>query len=324
MKQFIKFSYCLLLFILILTLPSIAQDVKVSAKLDKTTIALGDQTILRLSVIAPVKSIVTFPMLTDTITSKIQIVESGTSDTLVDANNPSLQTLNRTYTITSFEAGLHMIPGFTFKTKDGELKTEALPLEVSAVQVDTTKAIFDIKQPLAVSYSFFDWLRDNWYWLAGAVVMLGLLVYLVYYLKKRKVIVPEVQQPKKPELPLHVETLNKLNSLKERKIWELDRVKEYHVELTDILREYLEKRYGINAPEQTSDEIFESTRNLEIDEQSRGKLRQVLVLADLVKFAKASPNASDNERSIENAIDFVTGTTETVVTTEKNTTDGVV
>ena len=324
MRQYLNFSYCLLLCLFCFAPSSIAQDIKVSAKLDKATIALGDQTVLRLSAVAPLKSILRFPLLSDTLSAKIQIVEAGKPDTLADQSNPSVHTISQAYTITSFESGLHMIPSLAFETKDGTLTTDPLPLEVNSVQVDTTKAIYDIKQPLKVSYSFMDWLKDNWHWVAAGLLVLLLLAGLAYYLKKRKVIVPEVQRIKKPALPLDVSTANKLNALKEKKLWQMDMVKEYYVELSDILREYLEKRYGINALEQTSDEIFASTRNLDIPGPARNQLKQILILADLVKFAKASPGGSENEQSMENAFGFVMATKENIVVTDNKANDGLV
>ena len=79
-----------------------------------------------------------------------------------------MATITQSYTITCFDAGTYTIPGFAIGTNNGALKTNELTLQVQTVKVDTTKAIYDIKQPLVVSYSFFDWLEDNWLlgWLA--------------------------------------------------------------------------------------------------------------------------------------------------------------
>ncbi|WEK20665.1 MAG: hypothetical protein P0Y49_05875 [Candidatus Pedobacter colombiensis] len=308
MRQYFNFSWCLMLALTGFTFQGKAQDIKVEAKLDKTTIALGDQTKLHLIAHLPVNGHVDFPVLTDTISSKIQIVEMGKTDTISDKNNPAVKTISRQYTITSFDAGLHMIPAYTFGSKSGSFNTAALPLEVTEVKVDTTKAIYDIKEPLAVSYSFMDWLRDNW-----KLVMLSALGILVvvaliwYFIKKRKNKPAKVELPK-PTVPLHTIVLDKLNALKSQKLWEQGQVKQYHIELTDIIREYLEKRYEINALEQTSEEIFSGLRHLNISEQNTNKLRQMLLLADLVKFAKATPLNTDNEQSMENAISFVTNT----------------
>jgi hypothetical protein len=82
----------------------------------------------------------------------------------------------------------------------------------------------------------------------------------------------------------------------------------YHSRLTDILREYIENRFKIQAMEQTTDEILFGFRNAAVDEESKHKLKQVLSLADLVKFAKEQPLPNENESSLSNVYDFIHGT----------------
>jgi hypothetical protein len=309
MKQYFNFSWCLILCLACITYKSNAQDIKVEAKLDKSTIVLGDQTILRLSAQLPVNEKISFPALADTISSKIQIVEVGKTDTIADKTNPKVITISRQYTITSFDAGLQAIPAFLFQVNAQSFKTDPLPLQVTAVAVDTTKAIYDIKQPLAVKYSFLDWLRDHWQWVVLSLVVILLIAGVIYYLWKKRKNKP-VNVEAKPLVPADVTALNKLAVLRDKKLWQQDEVKQYHIELTDILREYLEKRYHVKALEQTSEEIFAGLRHMEITDQNRSKLRQILMLADLVKFAKGMPLNAENEQSIENAISFVTNTKE--------------
>lgn len=288
-----------------LTYTGKAQQIRVEAKLDQTKIKLGDQTILRLMAHVPANGHVDFPVLADTISSKVQIVEMGRTDTLADQNNPGIKTISRQYTITSFDAGLHMIPAYTFDSKEGKLSTQALPLEVTEVKVDTTKAIYDIKEPLTVSYSFMDWLRDNWKLVLFSGLGILLLAGLIWYLIKKRKHKPVKQEPAKPVIPLDVLVLDKLKALKDQKLWEQGQVKSYHSELTDIIRDYLEKRYKVNALEQTSEEIFTGLKHLDIQAQEMNKLRQMLLLADLVKFAKATPLPNENEQSMVNAVSFV-------------------
>lgn len=317
MRQYFNFSWCLLLCLLGFAGSGMAQDIKVEAKLDQTVIALGDQTRLHLIVHLPLKAQIDFPVLLDTISSKVQVVALGKTDTIADKNNPGARTITREYTITSFEAGLHMIPAYVFRSAAGDLSTQALPLEVKAVKVDTTKAIYDIKEPLAVSYSFMDWLRDNWKWVLFPLLAVLLLAGLLYYFIKKRKQKPERLEQAKPFVPLDALVLDKLNTLKSKKLWEQGQVKAYHSELTDIVREYLEKRYGINALEQTSEEIFSGLRHLNIAEQDMNRLRQMLVLADLVKFAKERPLHTDNEQSMENAISFVRNTKAVILLTDQ-------
>ena len=303
-----KFFYHSLVSFLFLSgfyLEAAAQNIQAEAKLEQSTIRIGDQTLLHLSVRQPAKTAVSFPLLSDTLTGKVQIVKAGKPDTIIDTNDKNSITVNKEYTITSFDAGTYTIPPLSFSAGSNVIKTNELTLQVATVKVDTTKGIYDIRQPLAVSYTFFDWLKDNWYWFALGVLVVLIIIGTIWYLKKRPVKEKPVKQVIVPGAPPHEIALNKLKLLKEKKLWQQDEVKLYHSELSDILREYLEQRYKVKTHEKTSHEIFESLKRLNIAEENKGMLRQILTLADLVKFAKEKPIPAENEESMENAVFFV-------------------
>lgn len=282
-----------------------AQNFGAKATLDKKSILIGEQTQLNLSIRFHAKDSIGFPKLADSI-GKIRIVNFK-ADTAFDKGDQSIETINRHYTITAFDSGTYIIPSYVYKSPVGDLLTDTLNLDVRTVAVDTTKAFYDIKQPLAIKYTFWDWLRDNWKLVTG--ILLGLIVIgaVVYYLLKRpkkEVIIEEV----KPDIPLHIQALQKLEEIKNKQLWQHDQVKQYYIELSDVVREYLEKRYTIQALEQTSEEIFASLRHMDIASEDRNLLRQLLVLSDMVKFAKEKPAANENEKSMENAVTFIKDT----------------
>jgi len=283
--------------------PAQAQEIRVSAQLDTSTIALGDQTTLRLRADMPAGTDVRFPQLADTLSAKVPIVEAGTIDTV--QTGPGQQSVTQTYLITSFDAGMQVIPEFEITIGDSAYRTEALPLQVQAVAVDTTKAIYDIKQPLEVSYSWLDWLRDNLLWVALAVVVLVAAGVGWFVLKKRKKAPAPPPAETLPDIPPHELALGKLQALRDRKLWQQGAVKPYHSELSDILRDFLEGRYRIPAMEQTTDEIFAALAATDLPDGQKARLQQVLTLADLVKFAREQPLHTDNEQSMEQAIAFV-------------------
>ncbi|GAA4788410.1 hypothetical protein GCM10023231_15780 [Olivibacter ginsenosidimutans] len=282
----------------------LAQEIKVSARLDTATILLGDQTKLRLTVDLPARKNIMFPDLADTLSAKIQLVDIGKIDTLKDQQHPEQWRLSRSYTITSFDAGTQTVPAFAFKTADTTWKTDPLPLLVKSVAVDTTKAIYDIKQPLAVSYGIMDWLRDNLVLVLLIILSIVALLIGIYYVRKRRKKLPK-KEHEQVVLPADVVALTQLKELRDKQLWQQDQVKLYYSELADIIREFLERRYQIRAMEQTSEEIFVLLKSKEITEVQRDRLVQVLRLADLVKFAKEQPLPVDNEQSMDNAIQFV-------------------
>lgn len=300
--RYLKYILAVIIWVSGFSYQSRAQAIKVEAKLDKPSILIGDQTQLHLSIRFPAKDSVSFPKLQDSI-GKIQIVQMK-ADTSFDKNDISIETIHRSYTITGFDSGSYVIPAYEFHTKSGVFKTEGLLLQVQPVAVDTTKAIYDIKQPFNVSYSWRDWIRDNWPWVVFPLLAAILVAGMIYYIKKR----PKKQvvvKPAGPAKPAHVIALDKLYALRDQKLWQQEQTKLYHSELSDVVREYIERRYQVNASEQTTDEILSSLRYRDIAEENRNQLRQILILADLVKFAKERPLPSDNEESMNNAINFV-------------------
>jgi len=306
MKKYFKHLVLIILFSVTYVSLSNAQ-VRVGAKIDKPTMLIGEQTRLHLSITFPAKDTVGFPKLADSLVNKVLILNISKPDTTFDKNDLNSETIHRTYTITSFDTGQYVIPQYEFRTQNGIVKTDEQVLTIKSVAVDTTKGIYDIKQPFQVKYSIFDWFLDNWKpVVGGAVAILAIIVGIIYLIMRPKKQVAVVKP--KVIIPIHTEALAKLNEIKEQKIWQRDQVKEYHSALTDVIREYLEKRYNIKAQEQTSEEIFTSLKYMDIDDASRDKLRQILLLADLAKFAKQKPLPAENEQSVENAISFVMST----------------
>ena len=126
---------------------------------------------------------------------------------------------------------------------------------------------------------------------------LGFLLFsilLVYFLKSRK---------KKPEekveeiifVPAHIIANKKLRALDKKELWQQGNIKGYQSELTFIIREYLENRFRVNALEMTSDEILNEVP----EEVNQDQLRQILHIADMVKFAKANPPADIHSRFMD-------------------------
>lgn len=290
----------------------LGQDIEVAAMMDTSKIRIGEQVKIDLYVThkANAKKLnIQWPRISDTLRKEVEVVNVSKIDTTIpDKNEPNKVQEHQSITITSIDSGFWALQPFTFIVNGDTAhpySTNALLLEVHNVPVDTAEAsIRDIKPALEEPFDWHEYLPYI-YWSIAALVLVALIVFLVYkYGRKKEVVIKEV----KPQEPPHVTALASLENIRQKKLWQEGRYKEYHTLISDTLRQYIEGRYGVQAMELTSDEILKVMNSQVIDGISKEKLRQVLTLADYVKFAKVTPIDVENELSLVNAFDFVNGT----------------
>lgn len=281
----------------------------VSATLDSTTLFIGDQTDLHLRAIGEVGEQVTMPVLDKELISGVEIVDRTIVDT-ISLKDGRVQ-YDQYLTVTSFEDSLFYIAPLPFVSGDDTVWSDGLTLNVvQPFEMDTTDmAITDIKGV----YKAPIWWWGIFRWVLLAVLLAGVGVagyYLITYLQRRKreeegnVVMTE------PLRPAEEVALEKLDAIKEKKIWQQGQVKEYYTQLTDVVREYIARRFEVSSVEQTSDETLRDIRPLLSERKDLyDQLRKMLTLADLVKFAKWSTTPDENELSLRNAYTFVKETT---------------
>jgi len=303
-----KILYILLL--LVVTFQVSAQSFSVEAIPDTNKLMIGEQVKVNLRVTYRVDNgavNVVFPTLYDTINEFVEIVSKSRIDTVIpDKSDPYRFYQEQNIVLTSFDSGYYVVPPFQFVINNDTVETEAFLLEVNTLEVDTTQGIFDIKQPISEPFSFLDWLKENWWWMVAILVLAVSIYLLVRYLKNRKP--KEVVEEIIPIIPYHVIALEKLEKLKQEQLWQKGKVKLYHSHISEILRDYLEHRYQINALEETTAEIIYGLRLQLISSEQMNKLTQTLTLADLVKFAKEQPLPLENEQSLTFAVAFIEAT----------------
>lgn len=281
----------------------------VSAVLDSTTIFIGDQTDLHLQATMDATEQVSLPVYSETLMPEIEIVDRTIADT-AQLSDGRIQ-VNQYLTITSFKDSLFYIAPQPFVCGGDTLWSEPLSLNVvQPFEVDTTLAITDIKD-----------IQDApiWWWGIIRWILLGLLLiglgigiyYLVRYIRKYKTGATE-EEEQVPLRPAEEVALEKLDEIKAEKIWQDGKVKEYHTELTDVIREYISRRYEVSSTEKTSDETLRELKPLMKEQKDLfDRLRKMLSLADLVKFAKWTTTPDENESALLTAYDFVRETTPT-------------
>lgn len=281
----------------------------VSAAIDSTTLFIGDQTDLHLQATCEVGEQVQFPVLGDELIPGIEIVDKTIIDTTT-LKDGRLQ-YNQYLTLTSFEDSLFYIAPLTFVSGDQTIQSEALTLNVvQPFEVDSADmAITDIKGV----YEAPIWWWGVFRWLLLALGIVGISTggyYLITYLQARVSKKDEELDAVELLRPAEEVALEKLDAIREEKIWQSGRVKEYHTQLTDVVREYIARRFEVSSAEQTSDETLRAMRPLLNDKKELfEQLRRMLTLADLVKFAKWQATPDENELSLRSAYTFVKETT---------------
>ena len=281
----------------------------VSAAIDSTTLFIGDQTDLHLRATCEVGEQVTLPLLDEQLIPGIEIVDRTIVDTAV-LKDGRVQ-YNQYLTLTSFEDSLFYIAPLPFVSGRDTIWSESLMLNVvQPFEVDSADiAITDIKGIYKAPIWWWGILR--WVLLALAVAGVGVAgYYLITYLRGRAGKDEIDTTPVEPLRPAEEVALEKLDIIREQKIWQTGQVKEYHTQLTDVVREYIARRFDVSSTEQTSDDTLRAMRPLLKDNRELYEhLRKMLSLADLVKFAKWTATPDENEISLRNAYTFVKETT---------------
>lgn len=286
-------------------------EISVYGKIEPSKMVMGDQARLRYELTQNKGEQVSCPLFTDTVTTGVDLVEVVKPDT-VDLGDGRIQ-VNLEYIVTAFDSGFYFIPAQKFESESEYASSKPLGLVVDRVQVQAESDINPVKDIMNPPFSW----AEFFYW-AGIVllvlVVLAAVAYILmkYVFKKKVTIIPHKEEP---VIPPYVIALRRLEEIKESKAWQSD-IKGFYTQVTDVIREYIDKQFSINAMELTTDQILELTKRNPEFEQVRAMLKDMLQLSDLVKFAKYIPMEDDNNRSMIIAFAFVEKTKPQEVVTD--------
>lgn len=293
---------------------SIAQSVSATLSSDSNQILIGDHLNVRLTIKHSKDLNVLLPKLIDTL-GNMELVSDSKTDTVTEGNQTLL---TKTFIVSAYDSGeFHAGPvKLYFKNQVGDidsLLSNAIPVTVNTVPVDTTQPIKPIKAPLEVPYTWQEFI----YYIVAALLLIALIAVAIVLWKRYKNKKPAVVERPKPKDPPHVWAKKELKKLEEEKLWQKDEVKLYYSRLTDIVRLYLEYRFNWLALESTTEEIAAEIDKYEINDVAKKLLLDTLRSADLVKFAKMLPAPDANSKAMESAKNFVDVTAQTEVKTEE-------
>ncbi len=284
------------------------QNVEVEGKVNSTEVQVGKPFTLDLSLKVPYGWFVEWnDFAIDTLSEQIDIIKRGNVERMADADSNVI--VKQQLTLMTFDTGQIQLPavGLTYaRSFDDPMRmkafTDPIDLYATTMVVDTLQPYKPIVAPLDAPIS----MKEVFPWLL--VVLLAVLVGLGiwFLLKRRKTRVDgEDNIVRGPVIPPYDKAVDDLKRLREEKLWQSGKVKEYFSSLTDIAREYIEGQFGVNAVEMTTDDILEEIRPLRFPKETYDKLKETMEVADLVKFAKYSATTLESDTALTSMTEFV-------------------
>ena len=285
-----------------------AQGVSVSAEVPDKNVQVGQPFTLDLSMKVPYGYFVEWSdFASDTLSEQVELLRRGEVVRTADADSNII--VQQQLTLMTFDTGYVTVPGvgLTYaKSVEDQLRmkayTDPVRLHVTTIAVDTTQAYQPLMPPIERPVT----MKEVFPWLLGLLLLVIAGFVLRFFLKHRKPKVDENGEPVTgPSIPPYDKAIDDLANLRQQKLWQAGKVKEYYSSLTDIAREYIEGQFDINAVEMTTDDILKEVRELRFNEQLYGKLKETMEVADLVKFAKYTTSSLENDQAMNDMTDFV-------------------
>lgn len=279
--------------------PTVTAPVTIHAHVDRKEVTIGDPIRYTVEISAAPDTEVVIPVLSGTL-GDFSITDFG--DVPPHKQDGRVVT-TRWYTLTIFDTGDHLIPApkVSYRLPGEELKEaqgEEVLVGVASLLAKAKDAhdIRDIKPPEELP---FDWRPYGI--VLGALIGVGLLGVGCFYLLNR----PRRQRIVPPR-PAHEVALAALNRLRSQKLIEQGRFEQYYVQLSSIVRQYLENGFNLRAPEMTTEEFLTAlASDRRLNMPHRRLLSEFLSQADLVKFARHLPSLKDSEAAYEAARRFI-------------------
>ena len=202
------------------------------------------------------------------------------------------------FDVQSFDTGLVKIPSFEFLVDSQIILSNSLDLSFRNLQIPENSDIYDIKSPLNIPYKFSEFINYIYF-----LLFLLLIFFLIIQLlrKKNNKNIPI----KKIEVKPHIHAIKMLKVLNSKNLLEDRLIKQFYIELSEIIKFYFDNEFNIESTESTSKETINLLRNIKLNPDLISKIEIFLNNSDLVKFAKVKPENNVNNKMIDKAIELV-------------------
>jgi len=267
-----------------------AAQIRIDARLDTSALRIGEQCRMHVEVDAPTGVNVDFP----------DYAAEGDLARGVEVLDAEADSNACEYNLTCFDEGDYQLNPYVLVGGD-TMRASALTLRVNTVPVDTlhyeefNEAGDVVNVPFRLSK-----------WLVGALILFVLLLLAAYLLNmKIKKLPParkQVEVP--PTVPKTSKAMEAMENIRAIPRDSREERKQYYMRLTDVLRDFISERFGVNAGELTSSEIVQRLTQRR-HTVALGELQEVLQAADLVKFAKYESSLTEADQSLLQAMNYL-------------------
>lgn len=269
---------------------------------DKKDILIGEQ--IRLTLKAPMDGLTKWIVLPDSI-PHFEIVEVARPDTINFKDDS--KTIQQTITITSFDSGSWTFPPLPVEfagaagDSSRKLNTDPVYVNVGYAPADSTNQLRDIKPIIKVSVIDYFWI-----YIAAGLLLLLLIAFLLYrYFKKKKQDAPATPHSK---LSPFDEAMAELKNLGRYNLNDTVQIKQYHIKLADIFKNYLGRKQGKNLFNKTAGDLLANMKDISLSTENISALATALRCTDAVKFAKYLPLPDQSEDALQKIKEIITVT----------------
>ncbi len=278
-----------------------APGIEIESAVDKAEIYIGDLINYRLTIVHDSDIILTPPPIGANLGAfDVKDYQTDEEKHLKDGRIK----IESRFTLTTFTTGDYIIPPIPveYMLPDSTKKiliSEPVPIRVKSLlaeDVDTAD-IRDIKAPIEFKPKI-----PLWYYFAGALLLIAVIAVLVWWKIRRGKRKPAEPVDLRPPWEIASE---RLAVLKEKNYLASGEFKLYYIELSETIRAFLQRIYGMPVLDMTTYEFLTAVIEKDIEEQLYNRLKQFLEFADLVKFAKLVPELEKVNNDFDEAVSMI-------------------
>lgn len=287
----------------LLAVIAVVQAASISTSLQPQTATVGD----------PLDLTVHFNGLNNRILQSKAIDGDGFELLTIDSSAFALNQ-NLVFKYAIFDTGTYYSPEIEFVLGQGAdaetLLTESYPVKIHSVLPDSASSILPNKGNREPKFSLMDEIEEKASWGIPILLILGVLAAVWWGIRRRRrrqvggYVAPEIM------LPAHEIAVSQLIALRDKKYPERGMLKEFFSEFSEIVRRYIENRYGFPALEMTTYELEYKFDSPDFPALLQQRLLPALRESDLVKFAKYIPDPTECKQQLELGFEVVDATKE--------------